>query len=58
MKVLVFNPGGNSLKAGIVSCEPEEQSASYALKTIEVIVEGIGKQATLGVYHGKEIALS
>ena len=58
MKVLVFNPGGNSLKAGIVSCEPEEQSASYALKTIEVIVEGIGKQATLGVYHGKEIAHS
>ena len=58
MNVLVFNPGGNSLKAGIVSCEPQEQSASDAAKAIEVIVEGIGKQATLGVYHGKAIAHS
>jgi acetate kinase len=58
MDVLVFNPGGNSLKAGIVSCEPQERCASDAAKTVEVIVEGIGQQPTLGVYRGKEIAHS
>jgi acetate kinase len=55
VNVLVFNPGSNSLKAGVVSCKPEAQSASEALKAIEVIVEGIGKEPKLGVYRGKKI---
>lgn len=58
MNILVFNPGSNSLKAGIVSCEPEHCSASEDTKIIDVIVEGIGKQPKLGVYAGKEIAHS
>lgn len=56
MNVLVFNPGGNSLKAGIVVCRVPQSSASDASKLIEVIVEGIGKESRLSVYSGKSIA--
>ncbi len=58
MKVLVFNPGSNSLKAGIVSCSSKQRSASESIKLIEIIVEGIGKQPKLSVYDGKKIAHS
>jgi acetate kinase len=56
MNVLVFNPGGNSLKAGIVACRVPQSSASDGSKLIEVIVEGIGKESRLSVYDGKSIA--
>ena len=58
MRVLVFNPGGNSLKAGIVRCPTGHRSASDCTKLVEVIVEGIGKDARLSLYRGKEIARS
>jgi acetate kinase len=58
MNVLVFNPGGNSLKAAVVSCQPKEQSSSQASKSLDVIVEGIGKEPRLGLYQGKTIASS
>jgi acetate kinase len=56
MNVLVFNPGSNSLKAGIVSCDSAHQSASAQTKLVEIIVEGIGKEPRLSVYRGKAIA--
>jgi acetate kinase len=56
MDVLVFNPGSNSLKAGIVRCSAAEPSASGVTKLVEVIVEGIGKNPRLSLYHGKSIA--
>lgn len=55
MNVLVFNPGSNSLKAGIVSCNPGRQSAWANTKLVEIIVEGIGKEPKLSVYQGKGI---
>lgn len=55
MQILVFNPGSNSLKAGIVACERMQRFASGGKKLVEVIVEGIGKDATLSVYRGKSI---
>ncbi|MFZ0745432.1 MAG: acetate/propionate family kinase, partial [Terracidiphilus sp.] len=58
VNVLVFNPGSNSLKAGIVSCEGAQGSASTGIKLVEVIVEGIGKDPKLSVYRGKSIAHS
>ena len=58
MNALVLNPGSNSLKAGIVSCSPDQRSASEEKKLVELIVEGIGKQAKLSVYDGKKIAHS
>jgi acetate kinase len=56
MDILVFNPGSNSLKAGIVACQPGQRAASAGSKLIEIIVEGIGKQAKLSVYDGKKLA--
>jgi acetate kinase len=56
MDVLVFNPGSNSLKAGIVRCSAAQPSASAGAKLVEVIAEGIGKDPRLSLYHGKSIA--
>lgn len=59
MKVLVFNPGSNSLKAAVVQCgAAKEKTAADAAKLIEVICEGIGREAKLSVYQGKKIASS
>ncbi len=58
MNVLVFNPGSNSLKAGIVRCPAAQSPASSGEKLVEVIVEGIGKDPRLSVYRGKSIAHS
>lgn len=55
MHVLVFNPGGNSLKAEIVPCDPRQKNASEGTKLIHIIVEGIGKDAKLSCFRGKEI---
>lgn len=56
MKVLVFNPGSNSLKAGVVSCHPGQVTAADGDKLVEVICEGIGTDPKLSVYRGKKIA--
>lgn len=56
MKILVFNPGSNSLKAAVVRCHAEENTAADAEKLVEVICEGIGREAKLSVYRGKKIA--
>jgi acetate kinase len=58
MNVLVINPGGNSLKAEVVSCDPAEKSASDAHYLKSVIVEGIGNEGKLSEYNGKAIAHS
>lgn len=58
MNILVFNPGSNSLKAGIVACQPGQRAASAGIKLVEIIVEGIGKQAKLSVYDGKTLTES
>jgi acetate kinase len=58
MNVLVINPGGNSLKAEVVRCDPGEKSASDAHYLKSVIVEGIGKEGKLSEYSGKAIAHS
>ncbi|HZP07494.1 MAG TPA: acetate/propionate family kinase [Terracidiphilus sp.] len=56
MNILVFNPGSNSLKAGLVACGEKQSSASEGQKLVEVILEGIGKEPKLSVYEGKKIA--
>jgi acetate kinase len=55
MNILVFNPGGNSLKAEIVSCEPRQQHAFEGTMLISVIIEGIGKDPLLSKYHGRKV---
>lgn len=56
LKILVFNPGSNSLKAGVVRCQAEQETAADGDKVVEVICEGIGSNPKLSVYRGKEIA--
>lgn len=58
MKVLVFNPGSNSLKAGIVRCHASQQTAADGEKLVEVICEAIGSNPKLSVYRGKKIESS
>jgi acetate kinase len=53
MNVLVMNPGGNSLKVEIVSCNPTQQFASEGKKLVSLILEGIGKTPCLSVMDGK-----
>jgi acetate kinase len=55
MRVLVFNPGGNSLKAGIADCGPAQRSASEAVKLVQVSVEGISKDSKLSVLDDKKV---
>jgi acetate kinase len=54
MDILVFNPGGNSLKAEIVRCHPGQEHAYEGETLISVIIEGIGKDAKIAKYEGKK----
>lgn len=55
MNILVFNPGGNSLKAELIVCEPHQQHAYEGTKLVSVIIEGIGKDPKLSKYQGRKI---
>jgi acetate kinase len=54
MKVLVLNPGGNSLKVEIVSCQKTQRHAFEGKGLLSVGIEGIGNDATLSLYEGKK----
>lgn len=58
MNILILNPGGNSLKAEIVVCQPHQQHAFDGTKLISVIIEGIGKEPMLSKYHGRKTVSS
>ncbi len=55
MYVLVFNPGGNSLKAEIVQVKPGQTHAYGGNYLASVSIEGIGNQPELLRYQGKEV---
>jgi acetate kinase len=54
MNILVLNPGGNSLKAELVRCHPEQPYAFMGTKLRSISIEGIGKDATLSQYKQKK----
>jgi acetate kinase len=54
MNVLVINPGGNSLKAEIVSCEPSQRYAFEGKTLLSVSIEGIGKEAVFSLLENKK----
>jgi acetate kinase len=54
MNILVMNPGGNSLKAEVVSCSPTQAHAFEGKKLVSVILEGIGKEPCLSVLEEKK----
>ncbi len=47
MRVLVFNPGSNSLKFQIVTVTPSQRFASGAVAEVTAAIENFGKPATL-----------
>jgi acetate kinase len=55
LNILVLNPGGNSLKVEVVSCQPTQSHAYEAEKLASLAVEGIGKEAKLLHYEGKKV---
>ena len=52
---LVFNPGSNSLKFEVIECEATQEVASQAKKLASAALDGIGRQAKLLVYQGREL---
>ena len=54
MNILVLNPGGNSLKAEIVSCRASQQYAFEGKTLLSVTIEGIGKDAGLSRMDDKK----
>jgi acetate kinase len=56
MNVLVMNPGGNSLKAEVVSCSSTQEYAFEGRKLVSLILEGIGKDPCLSVMEGKKVS--
>jgi len=53
MIILVLNPGGNSLKAELVRCDPNEPYAFTGTKLLSIGIEGIGKEPTISRYDHK-----
>jgi acetate kinase len=58
MNILVFNPGGNSLKVEIVRCDPEQRYAFETTKLLSISIEGIGREPRLSRLEGKKISRS
>jgi acetate kinase len=58
MRILVLNPGSNSLRAQIVDCASDQRYASEAVEQTSLRVEGIGKSAKLSQYKGDSVLSS
>ena len=58
MNILVINPGGNSLKAEIVSCRKTQRYAFEGKSLLSVGIEGIGKEAEISRYERKKVVHS
>jgi acetate kinase len=54
LTILALNPGGNSLKAEVISCESGQRHAFNGKKLISLDIDDIGKSATLSKYQGKK----
>jgi acetate kinase len=53
---LIFNPGSASLKFELIETRPRQALASDGRKLLSASIEGIGKEAQLLVFRGREIA--
>ena len=51
-----MNPGGNSLKAEVISCSSTQEYAFEGKKLVSVILEGIGKDPCMSVMQGKKVS--
>ena len=55
MNILVFNPGGNSLKAQIIECRPSQMHACEGQELLSISIEGIGQKQKLAVMQDKKV---
>ena len=55
MTSLIFNPGSNSLKFELVEALEGQQIASDARMLASAVIDGIGKDAELLIYDGREV---
>jgi acetate kinase len=58
MNILVLNPGGNSLKAELVRCDPQQRHAFEGTKLLSASIEGIGKKPALSRLEKKKVVSS
>jgi acetate kinase len=56
MKILVLNPGGNSLKVQLVQCRAGQRHAYDGQALLSVSIEKIGKEPELSIMNGKKKA--
>ena len=54
MKILTFNPGGNSLKVQLIRCSAGQRHAFEAKVLLSVSIEEIGKRPELSLMLGKK----
>jgi acetate kinase len=47
MKILTINPGGNSIKAQLIECEPHQHYAFQGRKLLSITMEDLGKDPSL-----------
>src|ERR1700677_1765833 len=58
MNILFLNPGGNSLKAELVRCDPQQRHAFEGTKLLSASIEGIGKKPALSRLEKKKVVSS
>ncbi|MFT4114179.1 acetate/propionate family kinase [Silvibacterium sp.] len=59
MNILVFNPGGHSLKVELICAGEHQARASEGTKLLSLSIEGIGSEhTTLARFHGKKVVES
>lgn len=56
--VLVFNPGSASLKFEVIEVLPGQKIASEGKKLVSAAIEGLGKNARLLTFEGRDVAHS
>ena len=52
---LIFNPGSNSLKFELIEIRPGQGIASNHRMLASAVIDGIGKEAKLLIYKGREV---
>src|SRR5581483_2723154 len=53
IRILVLNPGGNSLKVQLVRCHSTQRHAYEGEELLSVSIEGIGKEPRLSLLQDK-----
>jgi hypothetical protein len=58
MIIVVFNPGGNSLKAQVIRCNDGQSYAFEGERRFSWSIDGIGEKPTLTQLKGKQTLIA